>query len=234
MKNLFSLLSILFCSTLFAQKNFIDQPYLEITSKVDTLIVPNKIYLTILLMEKDSKGKVSVEELESKMVSKLQILGIDIKKQLSLKDFSSNFKKYVLKSKDVQKSKQFSLIVYDANIAGKVIQKLEEENISNIILEKTEYSKLEQLKLSLKSDAVLKAKEIATSLAKPLNQKVGTALYISDMETNVINSLSGRVSGIVIRGYSSLTELSDKNEIPDIEIEKMKIEVSVNVKFRLE
>jgi len=234
MKNLFSLLSILFCSTLFAQKNFIDQPYLETTSKVDTLIAPDKIYLTILLMEKDSKGKLSVEELESKMINKLQILGIDIKKQLSLKDFSSNFKKYLLKSQDVQKAKQFSLLVYDANIAGKVIQKLEEENISNITLEKTEYSKLEQLKLILKSDAVLKAKEIATNLAKPLNQKVGIALYISDMETNVINSLTGRVSGIVIRGMSSMTESNDKNYTPDIEIEKMKVEVSVNVKFRLE
>ena len=234
MKNLFLILSILFCSKALCQKNFIDQPYLETTSKVDTLIAPDKIYLNIILLEKDSKGKMSVEELESKMVNKLQLLGIDIKKQLSVKDLSSNFKKYVLKKQDVQKAKQFSLLVYDASTAGKVIQKLEEENISNITLEKTEYSKMEQLKLALKAKAIVKAKENAVNLAKPLNQKIGNALYISDFETNIINSLSGKVSGVVIRGYASMSESNYENEIPEIEFEKMKIEASVNVKFRLD
>jgi uncharacterized protein YggE len=234
MKKLLLLLIVLFCSKASCQKTFIDQPYLETTSKVDTLIAPDKIYLTIILLEKDSKGKMSVEELESKMVNKLQLLGIDIKKQLSLKDLSSNFKKYVLKKQDVMKAKQFSLLVYDANTAGKVIQKLEEENISNIMLDKTEYSKIEELKLVLKSKAVVKAKENAISLAKPLNQKIGKAIYISDMETNYINSLSGKVSGIAIRGYASLNESNYENEIPEIEFEKMKVEASVNVKFSLE
>jgi len=43
-------------------KNFIDQPYLETTAKVDTLIKPDIIYLGILIREKDERNKISVEK----------------------------------------------------------------------------------------------------------------------------------------------------------------------------
>lgn len=86
-------------------KNFIDQPYLETTAVVDTLVNPDIIYLDILIREKDERNKVSVEELEERMAQKLEALGIDLQKQLSLQDLSSNFKKYFLKQKDIMKSK---------------------------------------------------------------------------------------------------------------------------------
>ena len=73
-------------------KNFIDQPYLETTARVDTLVIPDRIYLSILITEADTKGKTSVEKLENKMADKLKTLGIDIEKQLTLTDLGSNFK----------------------------------------------------------------------------------------------------------------------------------------------
>ena len=115
--NKFPLLpAMLFFSMLtFGQtKNFIDQPYLETTAMVDTLVKPDIIYLDILLRESDNRNRESVEELEIKMASKLVSLGIDLKKQLSLSDLGSNFKKYFLKQKDVLKSKAYQLKVFDA------------------------------------------------------------------------------------------------------------------------
>ncbi|MEX0272764.1 MAG: SIMPL domain-containing protein, partial [Flavobacteriaceae bacterium] len=47
-------------------KNFIDQPYLETSARVDTLVTPDIIYLHILIREQDEKGRVSVEEMENK------------------------------------------------------------------------------------------------------------------------------------------------------------------------
>ena len=75
-------------------KNFIDQPYIETNAQVDTLITPDRIFLNILVMEQDTKGKTSVEELESKMETTLKKLGIDTKKNLTLNDLATNFKKY--------------------------------------------------------------------------------------------------------------------------------------------
>src|SRR5687768_10885620 len=127
-----------------AQKNFVDQPYVETSAQVDTLVTPDRIYLNILLTEKDTKGRISLEELELRMANALKNIGINIEQDLTLNDFASNFKQYLLKQQDILKSKLYSLLVKDAQTAGKVILALEGIDISNVHLNKTEYSKIEQ------------------------------------------------------------------------------------------
>ena len=233
MKRIFLTFLILVCAKSLSQtKNFIDLPYIETSAKVDTLVIPDRIYLNISITEKDTKGKISVEELETKMNEKLKSLGIVTEKQLTLNDLSSNYKKYFLKQQDILKNKNYTLLVYNAKIAGKVVIELEEIEISNVNLEKTEYSKEEEMILTLKSEAILKAKNQAISMTKPLNQKVGSAIYISDF-SNIVNMLSGRLAGIQIRGARSLEE-KDKYEPINIEFEKIKIETEVKATFKLE
>ncbi|MEN1784594.1 MAG: SIMPL domain-containing protein [Bacteroidota bacterium] len=176
-------------SAMAQTKNFLDTPYLETNASIDTLVNPDKIYLSITIREKDSKGRKSVEEQEQKMGDRLKGLGIDLKKQLTIKDLASNYKKYFLRSKDVLKSKQFSLLVYDGLTAGKVMAALEDLDIANTYLEKTAYSKMDALELTLKSKAVQKAKAKAEALTRPLGQKIGPALHIVDgySPTNVVN-----------------------------------------------
>ena len=233
MKRIFLTFLILVCAKSLSQtKNFLDLPYIETSAKVDTLVIPDRIYLNISITEKDTKGKISVEELETKMNEKLKSIGIVTEKQLTLNDLSSNYKKYFLKQQDILKNKNYTLLVYNAKIAGKVIIALEEIEISNVNLEKTEYSKAEEMILILKSEAILKAKNQAISMTKPLNQKVGSAIYISDF-SNIVNMLSGRVAGIQIRGARSLEE-KDKYEPINIEFEKIKIETEVKATFKLE
>jgi uncharacterized protein YggE len=227
---LFSLLVWTTASVFSQTKNFIDQPYLETSVRVDTLVTPDRIYLSILITEKDTKGKVSVEELENKMADKLKQLNINLDKQLTLSDLSSNFKKYFLKQQDVLKSKAYSLLVYDALTAGKVMAALEEIEISNVNLEKTEYSKIEELQLSLKSKAVQKARSNAAAMVKPLNQKIGNAIYITDLGSPFF--MQGQMAGINVRGMA----LKSKEEYQpiDIEFEKIKVESEVKVTFKLE
>lgn len=230
-KNWIIVLALIITSIAFSQtKNYIDQPYLETNAKVDTLVVPDQIYLNIFIAEKDSKGKVGIEEQENNMAQILKSLDIDLEKQLSLGDMSSNFKKYFLKQKDILKSKSFTLIVYDAVTAGEVMLALEKNNISNVSIEKTAYSKIEELRLALKVKAIKKAKLNAESLTEPLSQKVGKAIYISDLGSN--NNNYYRSSNIQIRGMSSVKE-ADFKPI-DVEFEKIKVESNISVKFILE
>src|SRR5690606_30161287 len=215
-------IGLLFLKGYSQEKNFIDQAYLETTAIVDTLVVPDQIYLSILITEKDTRGRTSVEELENRMNTKLIALGIDTKKQLTLSDVTSNFKNYFLKGTDVLKNKAYTLLVHDAETAGKVIVGLESIEISNVYLSKTEYSKLEELKIELKQKAVLIAKLQAESMLKPLNQNLGKALYISDLNSNITNLLQGKAAGIQIRGYNSEYKAKEYQPI-DIEFEKIKI-----------
>ena len=161
-------------------KNFIDQPYLETTAKVDSLVEPDRIFLSILIQEKEDRDRTSVEKQEREMASALEELGIDLKKQLKIEDLASNYKKYFLRKKSVLKSKNYELVVYDGLTASKVLVHLEAKGISNVKLVKTAYSKTEALKLILRSKAILKAQAQANSLVKPLGQALDKAIYISD------------------------------------------------------
>lgn len=227
------IISLLFITTIFQgfsqSKNFIDQPYLETSVKTDTLVSPNQIYLSILISEKDTKGKISVEKLENKMAVELKSLGIDLNKQLSLLDLSSNFKKYFLKSDDIQKTKSYSLLIYDGYTAGKVIQAMEKINISNISIEKLAHSDIENLKLALKKKAILKAKQNATVMTEPLNQKIGKALYIADISGYSNYRFQNESKQIRIKGGSSID-----TEPLAVSFEKIKVESNITIRFSLE
>lgn len=220
-------------NVLSQEKNFIDHPYIETTAKSDTLVVPDNIYITIILNESDSKNKKSTEELEITLEQTLKKLNINTQKDLSLLDYNSDFKKYFLKGQNILKVKNYSLLVHDAVTASKVLVELENVGISNVEIAKTEYSKAEELIENLKSLAILKAKKSANKLANPIGQKVGKAIFISDLSSTMLSSLSGQVAGIQIRGAASVYGNKATEPIL-VDFQKLKFEAQVTVKFTLE
>jgi hypothetical protein len=152
-------------SRIKAEKNFIDYPYIETTAKTDTLVIPDNIYITIILNESDSKNKKSTEELEIVLEQTLKKININTQKDLSLLDYSSDFKKYFLKGQNVLKVKNYSLLVHDAITAGKVLAELENVGISNVEISKTEYSKAKSDNIEI---FVFQGHELLTDYAKYL------------------------------------------------------------------
>ena len=209
-------------------KNFIDQPYLETTAKVDSLVEPDRIYLSILIQEKEDRDRTSVEKQEREMASALEELGIDLKKQLKIEDLASNYKKYFLRKKSVLKSKNYELVVYDGLTASKVLVHLEAKGISNVRLVKTAYSKTEALKLILRSKAILKAQAQANSLVKPLGQALDKAIYISDKYYS--NNYYSKTMNRMKVAYDS----DGVVEKPlDLEFSGIKVESEVMVRFSI-
>lgn len=228
MRPIFVSVFSLFCTSLFwgQSKNFLDVPYLETSARVDTLVVPDKIYLSITITEKDSRGRKSVEEQENKMAQSFRALGIDLDSQLFIKDLGSNFKKYFLRQKDVLKRKRYSLLVHSGKKAGEILVELEKLDIANVYLEKTEYSKMDALELELKGKAIEKAKKKAEALTKPLGQQVGSAIHIMDNSTPHYPRYQALRMG--------MQEMKMEEAQPlDIDFEQIKIDTSVNVKFKI-
>ena len=201
-------------------------------AKVDTLIKPDIIYLNILIREKDERNKISVEEMETRMIAKLKSIGIDPEKQLTLSDLASNFKRYFLKQKDIMKDKAYELKVQNTQTAGKVILGLEEIGISNVNLDRAEYTKMEELKLDLKSKAVRKAKRQADYLVKPLNQRITHAIHITDNYYGNYNSPKGGLQEVVMTGFSH--KRMQAYEPPKIAFKPIRVESEVNIKFAIE
>ena len=211
------------------EKNFIDQNYIEVTGKAELEISPDMIYLKIVLSDKNNKDKLPLPEIEKKMISKLSEIGIDIDKDLSLLDFVSNMQSSFFK-KDVILTKHYQLIVHNSKTLQNVFFELQELGISRVSIVKMEHSKLEQYRKDVKISAVKAAKEKAELLANALNQNIGKAIYIQELEYNLYkNNLSNRMYSL---GSVALDKLEEA--AADIEFEKIKIESSFLVRFALE
>jgi uncharacterized protein len=234
MKTLIYWILFLFPFLLNAQtgtKNFIDLHYMEVTGQAEMEVTPDEIYLKIRIDEKDNKGRESLESQEKQMIEKLGEIGIDVSKDLSIKDFVSNFKYYWLRENKIFTSKEYQLITHDGAITGRVFQELEKLGISHITIEKVDHSKMEDLKKKVKGKALIAAKEKAVSFAEAIGQKVGKAIYIQELNVPGYPGRMETVSNIVIRGTSAL---SKDETLPDIEFEKIHLEYSILARFALE
>jgi uncharacterized protein len=235
MRNLLLITISLFTINVICQeKNFIDKPYIEVNGKADTLVVPNRIYINVLISEKDTKGKKSVEDLENDMLQKLKSLDIDTEKNVTMTDMLSNFKRYFLKATDILKAKSYSILVFDAKTTTKVFIGLEEIGISNCSIDKLEHTDEKKIQMFINTKAIENAKGNAISLTKPLNQKIGNAIYIGSFNNPVFKNSNGRLQEVLIRGVSTVYANKSDNYNTNIEFDKITITSEALVRFSLE
>jgi len=225
-----SLMGLLAHGASAQMKSFLDVPYIEVFGSADTLVTPNEIYISIVIAEADVKNKISLEEQERKMVAGLKTLGINTEKELTTSDMQSNFRYYVLKQKDVMKTKSYTLKVGDAVLATRVFMKLEELGIANVNLDRVGHSEMLKLKNTCRTNAVKNAYDKAKALTSPIGASVGAPLHIADF-SNDGDGATQPASQMRIRGMSTLNEV--KEELPQIDFEKIRISMNVSVKFML-
>ena len=220
---------LLFTSISFSQigqKNFIDQPYIEVTGQVETEITPNEIYLRIVLNENDKKGRVSIEKQENKMLAKLKHCDINIEKQLSVEDFNGIYKRKFLGDNRVTKIKHYQLLIYNGKTLAKIYQELDAIDVSNISIIKVDHSEIEAYKRETKIKALKVAKQKAEDYANAINQSVGKALFIQ--ESSNIYGVSNMLSNTISKSYDS------QESFADLDIKKIKITENVLAKFILD
>jgi uncharacterized protein YggE len=229
-KSLFAL--ALFTNLIVAQtngKNFIDQPYIEVIGKAETELTPNEIYLKIRINENDKKGKLSVEIQENQLISTLKSLGIDIDKNFSILDFEGYYQRKFLANNEVSKIKNYQLIVNDGKTLGQVYEALDNIDISNISIIKVSHSDFEKVKRETKLKALKAAKEKAIQYAQVIDQSIGKALFIQEVNNGSINYL--QEANTLIRGYGNFK--SDANKIENLNFKSITINASVMAKFAL-
>lgn len=230
MKSTLLLLFLFLGNLLFAQgtKNFIDQNYIEVTGKAELEIVPDEIYLKILIDEADNKAKESLELLEKKMIKQLESLAVNIEKQLVVKDFNSDFKNYFLKKTDILTSKEYQLLVYNGKTLAQVFVALEQIGISNIEIERVDHSEIEKYRRNVKIEAIKAGQSKAAELAEAIGQSIGKAIYIHEIEN--YNDRVYKTANVMMRAASTMSVSSD---LPNLEFEKIKLEYSVLIDFEL-
>jgi uncharacterized protein YggE len=212
------------------EKNFIDQPYIEVAGRAEKEVTPNEIYLKIIINETDNKAKQPLEQLEKDMIAALLRLGVDVSEELTVKDMSSSFKLYWYKKSDIFATKEYQLLVRSAAMAGKVLQELEALGISNISIIRVDHSEMEKLRREVKVNAMKDAQSKASDLLQAIDQRAGRALWVQEVDRTpyraaVAPSVRAKAMGVSNEYAAAL---------PEAEFEKIRLEYTVMARFAIE
>ena len=156
-----------------AQPNETYPSYVQVTGRAEREIEPDEFYLAITINERDSKGKISIEQ-QRGMVAALKKLGIDVAAQLKVSDLSSA----LFKRNMSVVTARYELRLGSAAEVVAVGQALNALGISEIVIERVSHSRLRELQEEVRVEAIRNARQKAAMLAEAIGQKVGRCFLI--------------------------------------------------------
>ncbi len=200
--------------------------YIQVNGLAEIEIVPNQIYLSIVLDESDTKGRQEIELQRRQMISALKSLGINTEKQLTMENMSSSYYK---RGSSLATAK-YQLLLPSAEIVLAVYDKLSEMGISDINISRVSHSDIEQYKSQIRKQAMVNAKSVATELAEAVGQNIGACIYIYDANRGVTPTYYS--DHIMMR---TMAKAANEESVPKeepVEFKKIKLNYSVTAKFR--
>ncbi len=218
---------ILASTALHAQQMVVEKQtdYIEVSARAYRDVSPDEINIKIVLDENDTKGKMTINQLEQAMFAAVKKAGIDTK-NVTLADAAAGVKTYVL-WKNQSRTRKDYLVKTDVSTLSALYKALDDNGIYNIAIASTRITKLEQITDSLRIEAIQKAKERATMLAGAIGQTVKEAILINSYDNNVYDA---------VPMYTARTKSLNAamvEETPDVEFRTTKVEVNISARFRL-
>ena len=201
--------------------------FVEVNGVAEREVEPDRIYLTITINERESKGRITVEKQEQDMIVALRKLGIDTKEQLRVNDISSSR----LKRTQAVTTKSYQLLLTEPTLVGEVIATLQEAGITAIGIEKATRSDIEQIRGEVRDEAMRNARATAQSLAAAIDQTIGKAFYINYYQSSQPAVFRMMKANVV------MTESAADGAVPTVEqpeFRKIKLSATVQAKFVLE
>ena len=202
--------------------------YIQVNGRAEREIAPDEFYLQIVINERDSKGKVSVESQQRDMIAALKRLGVNVEKQLKVANLSSEFFK---KNTSVATAK-YQLQLGSSAEVGKVWQALDGLGISNVSILKVSHSQLERYKSEVRVEAMRNAKQNAATLAEAIGQTIGKCFYIYDSNNDVMPVFYNNMA--VMRSAKAFDAAEAAAEEEPLDFKTIKLQYSVQAKFVLE
>lgn len=207
-----------------------EKPYIGVTGSADQEVIPDEIYINIIIREKYvNKEKVTIEIQEEILKTYLKDIGVDIK-NLYLSDANADYVKVNWRTKDVLTKKDYTLKVSNATTVGQVFQQLDKLEITDAFIAKVNHSKLDSLNKEVKILAIKAAKNKADYLLTAIGEQTGKPLIVEERENGITSREKVLYSGRYIDGVR-VTSDSDKEE--ELQFKKIKIEAFIYVKFAI-
>jgi uncharacterized protein YggE len=198
-----------------------------VSSRADRDVAPNQVFLSITINERESKGRITVEEQERDMVAALKALGIKTNLDLRVSDMSSS----LLKRNQAVTTKTYQLKLNEVALVGDVYTALNEIGITTINIEKVTNTNMDAIQNELLVEAIQNARANAKLMAEALDQTVGKAFYIYTHDA-MVSTVRNEMNDGVVATFAM--KRLDAPEPVVTELRMMKVSVNVRVKFVLE
>ena len=203
--------------------------YIEVNGVAEKEVAPNEIYLSITINERDSKGKISIDEQQRDMVAVLKKLGVKPAEQLKMLDLTSSY----FKRGNALAKAQYELKLTSAVEVACVWRALDELGISQVTVQKVSHTDIETFKKEVRADAMRAARDNARALAEAIDQKAGKCFWIADYSSPVKTTFA--VANMKARGVMEESVSFDAMvEEEGLEFQTINLQHRVQAKFVLE
>lgn len=203
--------------------------YIQVNGRAEKEVTPDEFYLSIVINERDSKGKVSVEQQQREMTAALKRAGIDVEKQLKVANLSSEFYR---KNSSVATAK-YQLQARSAAEVAKIYQLLDGIGISNVSILRVTHSQIDRLREEVRVEAIRNARANAATLAEAIGQQVGKCFYIYDSNNDVMPAYYN--NAVVMRSMKAMDAAeAGSAEEESLDFKTIKLQYNVQAKFVLE
>ena len=183
-----------------------EKPNIEVTGSAEMEIVPDEIYINIVLREKNKNNdKFKIEAQEDALLQKLKENGFDIN-NLSLSGADGDLQYRVFRKNKVLTEKRLLMKVQNAGEVNKLFRLLDELEIEDAGISRTSHSQIEKFRKEIKIEAMKNAKDKADYLLLAIGEQTGKPIVIREQAYTVYptNRYSNTaLQEVVVTGYAS-------------------------------
>lgn len=200
-----------------------DFPFIETVASADTLLVPDLIYLSLEISQKDLEKDVYFDNLDALVSNELRAIGINTDKQFFNSPFSSNI---VIRniSNLIMYTKSYELVIYEAKQIGEVVESLQDLGKFTYSIIGTDHSKLAEIEMEIREKAAQRGKLQAKDMINAAGGKLGAIVYLADTGDLTRNLSTGAIS----------VDSKFRAEINDVTIKPIVVSSNLLMRFKID
>lgn len=229
MKNVCFIITLLIFSFTSSQ-NIVqeNQPFIEVIGTAIREVVPDKISIEINLSEKVINRKnYTIVEQENNLRAKLSALDINLD-QLSLSDSESIILRNKRRETGVKLTKEFILVVSNSEEVSKVFKALNEININEASIIKTENTQIDTIRKEVRIAAIKAAKEKANYLLEAIDETLGKPMEVREYLDNDYRVYAQTSNTIIARPNASFNQ-----DLSSVDFETFTVKFSYYIKYAI-
>jgi uncharacterized protein len=215
---------------------------ITVTGSAEMLVIPDEIYVNIMLREyqKKNQDKKELETIKSDFLGFCSAAGI-ADTSISIQSYTGYSNYYWLRKKKKKDQDLMASITYQVKFSNskemdQLIEKLDDDATMSFDIAYTSHSKLTEFRRQLKIQAIKAAKDKGIYLTEAIGEKLGGAITVKEPMEPGVNAYSGNIQ---IRGANSISNYakfsaSDYEKSVDVEFKKMRLRFEVEVIFAIQ